>query len=464
MSIRYGITRIRNRAVGCIRCFLPARETIREISGTCSNASRLNPDFPRALCIAVILSLSACATLDQTSIKDSSYKDRAITIVRGDLTVTVAVPTLAEAKSIYGVDLASKGMQPVWIEVRNDQNSEAWLLSSGLDPEYYSASEAVFPFRLGRSDDWVLEIDARFQELQIRNPLPPRSTTSGFLIVNRDEGFKAVDIDIISSEGISSFAFATIDPSFKGDFTQVDFKTLYSESEVVRIEDEEALRRVVEHFPCCTANRKETATGDPLNLVIVGNSTDIFTAFIRRGWHGTEAMSTGAMWRTAKSFLSRSRYRYSPVSPLFVLGRRQDIAFQKARSTIHERNHLRLWLTPYLYRGDLVWLGQISRDIGVKFTIKSPTISTHVIDPDVDEARRYLIEDLAYSQAMARLGYARGVGSVDREAPRYNLVGDPYFTDGLRAVMFFEPRPHALSDITFINGWEIPSETRRQTE
>ena len=62
-----------------------------------------------------------------------------------------------------------------------------------------------------------------------------------------------------------------------------------------------------------------------------------------------------------------------------------------------ERNHLRLWLTQYRYRDSLVWLGQISRDIGVKFTLKSPTISTHVIDPDVDEARRYLIEDLAYA-------------------------------------------------------------------
>ncbi len=76
----------------------------------------------------------------------------------------------------------------------------------------------------------------------------------------------------------------------------------------------------------------------------------------------------------------------------------QDGATQKVRATINERNHARFWLTPIRFRGKEVWIGQISRDIGVKFTLKSPTISTHVIDPDVDEARRYFAEDLAYSQ------------------------------------------------------------------
>ena len=58
---------------------------------------------------------------------------------------------------------------------------------------------------------------------------------------------------------------------------------------------------------------------------------------------------------------------------------------------------MRFWLSPIRFRGNKVWVGQISRDIGVKFTLKSPTISSHVIDPDVDEARRYFVEDLGYS-------------------------------------------------------------------
>jgi hypothetical protein len=37
-----------------------------------------------------------------------------------------------------------------------------------------------------------------------------------------------------------------------------------------------------------------------------------------------------------------------------------------------------------------------------------------------------------------------------------NLVGDPFYTDGLRAVLFFESRPYTLSDIEQLH-WETPS-------
>jgi hypothetical protein len=49
---------------------------------------------------------------------------------------------------------------------------------------------------------------------------------------------------------------------------------------------------------------------------------------------------------------------------------------------------------------------------------------------------------------------------VSKVEPRYNLVGDPYYTDGLRAVMFIEPRPHKLSDIGRLD-WEWPPSDRR---
>ena len=58
--------------------------------------------------------------------------------------------------------------------------------------------------------------------------------------------------------------------------------------------------------------------------------------------------------------------------------------------------------------GDLpVWVGQISRDIGVR--LNRHTLVTHKMDPDVDETREYLLEDLAYALAL--------------EAPRGNLTG-----------------------------------------
>ena len=64
---------------------------------------------------------------------------------------------------------------------------------------------------------------------------------------------------------------------------------------------------------------------------------------------------------------------------------------------------------------------------------------------DTDDARFYLIQDLLGSGTLARFGYTKGVGYASREAPRRNFTGDPYFTDGLRAV-FFLGRNHVEYD------------------
>jgi hypothetical protein len=293
-------------------------------------------------------------------------------------------------------------------------------------------------------------------KLHFKNPIRPESTQAGFVLVNLDEDFKAVDIDLLSREAIKNFSFIIADPEFRADIKEVDFETLYAAEDIINIEDEEALRQVLEELPCCTTNADGDEYGDPLNLVLIGERNDILPALVRRNWHATETTWSQAIIRTIKSFLKGERYRYSPISPLYVYGRRQDIGWQKARGTVNKRNHMRLWRSPIRYRGQRVYVGQISRDIGVKFTLKSPTISTHVIDPDVDEARRYFLFDLAYSQAMARFGFVKGVGVVTKEAPRMNLVGDPFYTDGLRAVLFIEPRPYTLSDIELLD-WETPS-------
>ena len=399
--------------------------------------------------------MHGCATTKPPPADPLAYKNRTKTSVIEDVTVTVAVPTISEARVIYGVKLATKHIQPVWLEVKNDSADTYWFLPSGLDPAYYAPSEAAFAFHTD-SDETNRQIDEKFQKLQFENPIRPASTQAGFVLTNLDEGFKAVDIDLISRKAVQSFSFIIADPEFKADHKEVDFRTLYADEDIQNIEDEEELRRVLEQLPCCTTNDDGDEYGDPLNLILIGEPNDLVPALVRRNWHATETTWSQAIIRTIKSFLQGERYRYSPISPLYVYGRRQDIGWQKARGTINERNHMRFWLSPIRFHGQWVWVGQISRDIGVKFTLKSPTISTHVIDPDVDEARRYFVEDLAYSQALARVGYVKGVGVVTKEEPRMNLVGDPFYTDGLRAVLFFEARPYTLSDIEMLE-WEFPS-------
>jgi hypothetical protein len=138
-----------------------------------------------------------------------------------------------------------------------------------------------------------------------------------------------------------------------------------------------------------------------------------------------------------------------------VFNRRQDAAFQKARETIHERNHLRLWVTPMLHEDKNVWIGQISRDIGVKFAAN--TILTHKIDPDVDETRNYLLQDLLYAGVIKKYAFVKGVGAAPITAPRQNLGKDDYFTDGHRLVLWISGDHVGFDEVEFVK-WEIPPE------
>lgn len=408
---------------------------------------------------AIALIANGCAiSQSQPGMKEyMPYRDRAETQVQGDLSVTVALPTAAEAAETYGADLAEKQIQPVWIEVRNNSAVPYWFLVSGLDPNYFAASEAAHAFHAATTDGAGRALDERFDSLQFKNPIMPGATVSGFVLTNLDEGAKVVDVDLIARGDARSFTFVAVDPSFKATSLRIDFDKLYRNDDLIHVDDEDELRALLEQLPCCVTNADGTETGDPLNIVLVGDRADFLAGLVRRQWHPTEVIWSGSIWRTIRSFVQGSRYRYSPISSLYLYGRPQDIAAQKARASIHERNHARFWLSPIRFRGKEVYVGQISRDIGVKLTLKSPTISTHVIDPDTDESRRYLVEDLLYSQALNRIGFVKGVGASSKAEPRLNLMGDPFYTDGLRAVMFFEPRPYPLSRLDVLDWEHIPS-------
>jgi hypothetical protein len=283
--------------------------------------------------------------------------------------------------------------------------------------------------------------------------VPAGKTVSGYAFVNQTLGSRRVLVELVGDhQDVLSFEFLVPIPGLSTDYRQVDFEGLYDGFSDL---DREGLRRWLEEQPATVSNQKGSKLGDPLNIVVVGANEAVWPAFSRAAWHVTETLTASSTWKTVKSSLFRRRYLYSPISPLYVWGRPQDIALQKPRATVDERNHLRLWLAPVTCNGELVWLGQISRDIGVRFTTKSPTISTHKIDPDVDETRSCMLQELIYAQGVGAFAFVTGVGAAPIDAPRGNLTGDPYFTDGLRAVMFMSSERVPIDQLDFIE-WEVP--------
>ena len=406
--------------------------------------------------VCLISLLIGCASaFNPKPVDEVPFMKRAQTQEDGGVKVTAAVLTSEECVAKFGTNLYRRNIQPVWLEIENGNNEPMWFLPLGMDAAYFTPLESAYLGRFAIRKADHDEVDRYFFQRGMAKYMAPHAKISGFVYSNLDEGTKAFNVDVVGEDQvIRNFTFFIPVPGIKVDHHDVDWENLYPEAEIIEY-DEAGLRVALEKLPCCTTNKKGTGQGDPLNIVVIGDLDDVYYAFIRAGWDETETIYRASLLKTVRSFLFGGRYRYSPVSALYVFGRGQDVALQRARSSIHERNHLRLWLTPMRFEGEYVWIGQISRDIGVRFTTK--TITTHKIDPDVDETRSFLIQDLWYSQGLKSFGYVNGVGAAPYSEPRGNLTGDPYFTDGKRVVLRVSSQPSAFTDVGWID-WEEPLE------
>jgi len=391
--------------------------------------------------LALWLLVTGCgASFTPRPLEEVGFQRRAQSKTEGGVQVSVVALTEDEARDAMGVDLAREGIQPVWVNIENRESIGFIIPPMVIDHEYFSPLEAAWQVHGWLTRATNARIDEHFRKLSLPARIGPGETVSGFVFTNLDEGVKYVSIELLSSGGaqVRRFNFLAKVPGLKADYHELQGKKLYKEEEIQNL-DEAAFRSWVETLPCCVLGGGRKTPGETFNVVFVGAGPILFPALARQGWHVSESITAGSIWRTISSSLFSKRYRYGPVSPLYAFGRHQDIAAQKARSNVNLRNHMRLWRAPVNLHGTPVWVGQISRDIGVRLTTK--TITTHKIDPQVDGARWYLMQDMFYSQSLRRYAFAKGVGAATPETPRVNYTGDPYWTDGLRLVMWLSGEP-----------------------
>jgi LssY C-terminus len=445
IAVRYAVPKMRHS--------LKARYLI----AISMNSARLY----KTLIVAIPLCIVAAAVLMMHSFQfhpdpsgDGDFMARAQEKSAPGIKVSASALGARESQRSFGENLADYDIQPVWLSIENETGDQFVYLPIAMDPDYYSPYEVSYRFHGALSFAANRARDKFFLERQISSILPPHSHTTGFMYGVLDAGVKYAHILIAGHDRLETFDFAlpVPGPAFVG--TNIRADSIYPGQKIEDL-DLEGLRTTLAKYPCCTTNANATRDGDPLNLVVVESKADPIVPFIARDWHLTRRLDVASMIETARAFIFQSEFLTSPVSPLYLFGRREDVALQKARSTINERIHARLWLTPYTFETRRVWIGQVSRDIGVRLTAQTWNLTTHKIGPDVDFDRGYLLQDLLMSGLLERYGFVDGVGAAHASAPRMNLTGDPYYTDGLRVVLFLSNQTTPLSEIERL-PWELP--------
>jgi hypothetical protein len=182
--------------------------------------------------------------------------------------------------------------------------------------------------------------------------------------------------------------------------------------------------------------------GDPINVGLIGDDLDVLCAMQAAGWYPADPVTLRSSIEIAGSVLLDRPYRDAPVSPLFYLNRREDLAFEKPDGqSADRRHHVRFWKV--LDQGQEkrpVWLGDATFDRSVGVSRYTGAI-THHIDADIDAERKLLATDLETARMVDAKYQVTGIGPT--MAGR-NGGGDLYYTDGevwiLRLVEACHPR------------------------
>ncbi len=175
--------------------------------------------------------------------------------------------------------------------------------------------------------------------------------------------------------------------------------------------------------------------GDMVNFVIVGSqkmcSRPRRRQLARCRYHQEEAV-LDALLETYED----KDYLQLPMSTLYLFGRPQDFGYEMAEpiAMVADRHHFRIWKAPFTWKGQDVWVGAGTHDIGFAKDKRNGNI-THKIDPLVDGERDNIGSSLQKADKVKSLAYYLPSNPV-QEAK--NATGAEYQSDGRLLVIILQ--------------------------
>lgn len=328
--------------------------------------------------------------------------DRAETQSEQQITVTASVPGPEETETIFNLPLYDRGIQPIWLEVKNETASMIRYAPVGTDPQYFSGQEVAYVHRSGISKEGMETLNQYFYDQTMPRRIPSGETRSGFVFTHAHPGTKGFNVDLFSStrDADVSFTFFLDVPGFEPDHSDAFFDALYAADEIQDLQREELRVALVNKLNAESSLNE----GVPVNGIVIGEGQDVLQALIRAGWH--EDRRTEAEFQADISTFD---------------GRIADVIFVKNERKGGERNELRFWKSPFLDSGVPVWMLLAVHNIGV---------SGGVLDPDLDNANFYFLQDIWYGQGLARYAWLKTHASSSLDVPARTANDTEYFTSG----------------------------------
>ncbi|WP_285114634.1 LssY C-terminal domain-containing protein [Leifsonia sp. fls2-241-R2A-40a] len=179
------------------------------------------------------------------------------------------------------------------------------------------------------------------------------------------------------------------------------------------------------------ARTSDGLLGDPINLALLGSEAQLDDAMREAGWTRADDITARSSRRIITSTLLRRSYDEAPVSPLFLFGRQQDVAYQQeVKGNPAKRHHVRFWRCPdgWLLPGGHAadWLAAGTFDRSVGFSLFTLQI-THKIDANTDIERDHIVSTLVDADVGVEVSVIRDFSTGYHSR---NGGGDTIETDG----------------------------------
>jgi LssY C-terminus len=197
--------------------------------------------------------------------------------------------------------------------------------------------------------------------------------------------------------------------------------------------ERDSLDGIIAGMPTRATSPSNGRPSDIVNLMFVGSREQIAGAFRAAGWSEAAPCNMHSRFSGVRAYVEGRSSNSFPMTRLLLNDADSDMSWQKDLNDMSKRHHIRIWKQSETWDGQEVWVGAATRDIDFAYMHHGRAM-THRIDPNIDEEREKIANDLAFTS------YVDVLDSVERDAipgVTRNATGDLMNTDKKLAVLRF---------------------------